>query len=133
MSTFNLRPISDMGGQKVLGMSGSLNGYINTGNAYDPRYNAPDSVEISNKAKSKRKLKDFLTLIGLAGGTTAAIILGKNGKLTGIKKAAGEFFEKIKTSFKDMKLPSKEKVFETVKKPFVAVKEAFQKLFKKSV
>ena len=133
MSTFNLGSVSDMGGRKILGMSGSLNGYINTGNAYDPRYNAPDSVEFSNKAKSKRKLKDFLVLLGVAGGSAAAIILGKNGKLTGIKKAAGEFFEKIKTSFKDMKLPSKEKVFETVKKPFVAIKDVFQKLFKKSV
>ncbi len=133
MSTFNLRPISDMGGQKILGMSGSLNGYINTGNAYDPRYNRADSAELSKQTKTKRKLKDFLVFLGVAGGTAATIILGKKGKLTGVKKAVGEFFGKIKTSFKDMKLPSKEKVFETVKKPFIAIKETFSKLFKKSV
>ena len=133
MSTFNLRPISDMGGQKVLGMSGSLNGYINTGNAYDPRYNQADSVEISKSKKTKRNIKDFFTLLAVAGGTTAAIILGKKGKLKGVKESVGKFFSNLKTSFKEAKWPSKEKVFETVKKPFVFIKNAFSKLFKKPV
>ncbi len=133
MSTFNLRPVSDMGGQKILGMSGSLNGYINTGNAHDARYNQVDSVEISKNKKTKRKLKDFFTFAAVASGSAAAIILGKKGKLNGIKEGATKIFADLKTSFKEAKWPSKDKVFETLKKPFKFIQNGVSKLFKKSV
>ncbi len=54
--------IADFGANRVLGMDGSLMGYIQTGNPYDRRYFNEDKkdyfVKSKNNKKSKNKLKN---------------------------------------------------------------------------
>jgi len=127
MSTFNLRPISDMGGQQILGMSGSLNGYIRTGNPFDKRFCHPDSVEILQKAKTKRKTKDALALLGIAGGIAGLMVLAKKGKLKPVTSKISSLFNGIKTRTKKV---DKGKISDVIKKPFSAVKNFFGKFSK---
>ena len=94
--------IADIGGHKILGMSGSLTGYIRTGNPYDAQYYRKDEY-INSNAQNKNKnnnsfLKTILQAATIAGGAVAGYKLFKSGKLSDIKK----YFEKFKSGFKKL-------------------------------
>jgi len=60
--------VSDFAAKRVLGMNGSLRGYIETGNAYDKRYYKPaqtnDEYVTCKKEKKDSLLKNVLSVVG---------------------------------------------------------------------
>lgn len=134
---FRNQRICDLGGQEILGMGGSLRGYIETGNAYHKDY-FQKNAEKSNKNEEKND-KSCLKKVLIAGGIITATALGifalhKTGKMPAIKEAVSGAWTKIKDLFK--KAPE---AAETEKKGFFAllkekgknfienVREAFKK------
>ena len=81
-SAINSQSIADFGAQRILGTSGSLTGYINTGNPYDPQYYKKNLPNDKFEKKSSNKTKGKAFAIGasiLALGTAAIAILKKKG------------------------------------------------------
>lgn len=114
--------ISDVGGRRVLGMGGSLNAYIRTGNAYSG-VSAPNSIKRSvQKSKLRAKIDKFIsigTILAVGGALVYAVKKGKLNKET-IKSAAAkakEFYlsvksentkETFKNAFNNFKTKAKE-------------------------
>ena len=77
----NLRfpSIADIGGQRILGMGGSLKGYIETGDAYNNDY----YIGSKSKSRYKKKIKipDTIKALALTGGLIASVGLLKSGKV----------------------------------------------------
>lgn len=102
---FKKTRIADIGGREVLGMGGSLSGYIATGNAYNRDYYEPSSKKSTKKQLKKDNIKD-IAMIGtviLAGITVVAtaIKLNKNPlKMDGLRFNISDkfhsFIDKIK-------------------------------------
>lgn len=108
--------ISDIGGRRVLGMGGSLNAYIRTGNAYSGVNNAGVKNN-ANKAKIRANVDKFITFGTIAAAIGAVVFSVKNGKLNkDVLKSAqnraktffssfksGTFGDDIKNAFNDFK------------------------------
>lgn len=80
--------ISDYGARRVLGMGGSLMGYIQTGNAYDKRYyhKAP-CRDAFNRCNTKKKINKIVTaLIACAGIVGGALLFAKGKGINFIDK-----------------------------------------------
>lgn len=77
----NLRfpSIADTGGRRILGMGGSLKGYIETGDAYNNDY----YIGSKSKSRYKKKIKipDAIKALALTGGLIASVGLLKSGKV----------------------------------------------------
>ena len=76
--------IADYGAKRVLGMGGSLTGYIQTGNAYDKRYyHKRPCNDTFQKKNSKKRFGKILTAIAagaaIIGG--AFLFLKSKGKI----------------------------------------------------
>ena len=97
----NLEPIADIGGHIILGTSGSLVRYIDTGNAYGGNYTGnlcADSF-ISNEKKSiKTKENRLKKAILLATTLACAAVITKKKKIS-FKNIN---FDKIKEKFKSI-------------------------------
>lgn len=100
----------DMCGREVLGMSGSLINYINTGNPYGcDSFNRPTDI-VTKEPKNKKKLVQVLKW-GITGVTLVA---------------AGIYVFKKKPSFEEIKnLPNK--VFQFLKGGFEKIGNKFKK------
>ena len=114
-------PVSDFGARRVLGMGGSLSGYIQTGNAYDKRYynnqTKPDTFE-KRKIPKRRIIDNIITAAVLAG--SAAV-----GGYLLFKKGVGKSLnlEKLKDNLPDL---SKINPKETISK--INLKETISKI-----
>ena len=98
--------ISDVGGRRVLGMGGSLNAYIRTGNAYAGIGSAQNDAFIK-KTKTKSTIDKFITFLSLAG-ITAGVIFGlKTKKLN--KESIKDAFLKTKSLFSSFKIKKADK------------------------
>ncbi len=71
--------VTDMCGRRVLGMGGSLNEYIRSGNPYESRYRAP--VRTGLKKSTKNKIKSIAKIILAVTSIIAAIALIKSKKI----------------------------------------------------
>lgn len=101
--------VADLGGQRVLNMSGSLTNWINTGNA-----GTLDTFQSGNQVatvNNKRKNKNIGNVIKIALGSVAAVAtgivavkLGKkynlldSAKVTEFKGKISGFFDNIKNN-----------------------------------
>ncbi len=104
----NLQRISDFGAQRVLGIRGSLRGYIETGDKFDSFYynkkNSESSVK-KRKENDKNIFKKFLAITGgvLALSTAIGLITRHKGiKLTDTIKKYNPI-SKIKQIYQDNK------------------------------
>ncbi len=84
--------ISDLGGQQILGMSGSLRAYIETGNPHDKAFfRGREHFYPNNKRKQKDHafLKGFVAATAAIGGVAGiAALLKKGGSISGAFKLA---------------------------------------------
>ncbi len=120
---YPLVPIADIGGQRVLGMSGSLSNYINTGNAH---IGPNDSfVPQKNDAKKPKKANIFekisvtgAPVIGyvIAAGVTGALLFAsiKNGSFKKFFSELGTNISKAYNNFKKTNMPKIKKFFEDI-------------------
>ena len=82
-SNMNNESIADYGARRTLGISGSLTGYINTGNSYDSRFynKASGRDSFISRKKSKNKLMRIIApSIALAASIAGIFALIKTKK-----------------------------------------------------
>lgn len=73
---------ADIGGRRVLGMGGSLTGYIRTGDPYNKDYYSGGNTSKRGYAKkSKFNIPDIIKWFGIMGSITAGTLLLKSGKI----------------------------------------------------
>ena len=128
--------ISDIGGRRVLGMGGSLNAYIQTGNAYTGLGNVKADC-YKNKKSSRAKIDKFVSIGVILAAGGALVYAFKKGKLNKetIKNAANkakEFYSSAKSgnakeAFKNAFNSFKTKAKEATHKAKDAAKEAAKK------
>lgn len=104
-----LMPIADIGGREVLGMSGSLTNYINTGNPHISQYDSFTPNKKPLKTDKKPNIFEKISATGapvigyfIAGGVLAALLVKSiaTGDFTKfIKKAGSGFSAGIKKSY----------------------------------
>ena len=117
---YPLVPIADIGGQRVLGMSGSLSNYINTGNAH---IGPNDSfVPQKNDTKKPKKANIFekisatgAPVIGyvIAAGVTGALLFTsiKNGSFRKFFSKIGADISEAYNKFNTNNMPKIKKFF----------------------
>ncbi len=89
--------ISDVGGRRVLGMGGSLNAYIRTGNAYSGINSNTKTDNFVNKYKTRAKIDKFIAISSILGLGATLFCAFKCGKLN--KDSFNAAFKKIKNFF----------------------------------
>ena len=115
-----LMSIADLGGREILGMSGSLVDYINTGVATTDSFqkNVPAAPLPVKKESFGDKLLKALGILALGVGAIFGVYKGRHKISSGIKKIP-EFSHKL-ADFVESKIPS-----------FSDIKNFFGKIFKK--
>ncbi len=91
----NYESVADFGAKRVLGMGGSLTGYINNGNAYkkdsfEKSNNTTSSLNETKNNKIKKYIKPALALLATLGGVLAWKKGGKKLASNLLKKIAPE-------------------------------------------
>ena len=98
---------ADLGGHKILGMSGSLTNYINTGNSAPVKYVTRD--ELAKKQKNKKTFSNILKLavVGLAAFCGGKYLFKKKPDLKNIKILNKNNLESLKNKFLSFALKKK--------------------------
>ena len=100
-SKYGLVPIADIGGQKLLGMSGSLTNYINTGNAGPVDEFMPADKNNPSVSKKSKKMDIFGAIGALIATGVAAYALIKTGNISKVKEFFASGFDKISKNASD--------------------------------
>ena len=125
--------VADFGAKRVLGMSGSLTNYINTGNAGTGKAADKDTFEKQQMAKKNKTDKAItaVTVLTLAAAATAGIVAGvKSGKINlselpaKLKSGFTDAVAKVKSAFTKKSADKAEKSGETL---FSKLKSKFAK------
>ena len=90
-------PISDFGAKRVLGMGGSLMGYIQTGNPYNKKYYKKGlgrDVFVSKRQKTEKCKKIGAAALGAAAVIGSTYMLFKSGK---VSEALTSVLSKVKS------------------------------------
>ena len=95
---------SDYGAKRILGMGGSLMGYIQTGNAYNRRYyHKTPSCDTFNKRNSKKRFDKIITALVAGVGIIGSVLLFAKGKGKNLADKISKINYK-KIDFKNFKL-----------------------------
>lgn len=97
-------PLADYGCKRVLGMGGSITGYINTGNPYHPKYyqRVQKNDEFMAQTKKETKKQNKLSVLALVGSLAligGIFALGKKGGKGKVSETLKTGFSKIKNLF----------------------------------
>lgn len=97
-------PLADYGCKRVLGMGGSITGYINTGNPYHPKYyqRVQKNDEFMAQTKKETKKQNKLSVLALVGSLAligGIFALGKKGTKGKVSETLKTGFSKIKNLF----------------------------------
>lgn len=96
----NFNSVADIGGNRILGMGGSLSSYIETGNPYSDAY-VPNN---NPKKKKKNSFKNALIALGTIGSIIGIYYLAFGKKPKAFFNKIGEKLQNLKE-----KLPFKKK------------------------
>ncbi len=127
--------IADIGGRQVLGMGGSLMGYIQTGNPYDKDYYVSNrsryDAENIEKQKTRKLVNNIVTVGAIAGAAIGSFFLIKKGgvkQLNNLKNVVSKGFNGLKgnvsklfNNAKNQKI-DKAKISNNAKKGFNSIK-----------
>lgn len=135
-TNFNTQSIADFGANRILGIRGSIMGYINTGNPYDKYYYKKDIPldKFDKKSSTKSKVSPWLIAGGiLAAGAGVAALLKKKGKvnfkcLSNLRSKVKNLFNKDKVKLNNDKIKN---VFNKDKIKNIFSKDKFKNLFSK--
>ena len=91
---------ADLGGQRILGMSGSLINYINTGVATPlDSYQASKNIQVNKNKPINFEKALKVAIVGL-GVVATALLFVKKGDIEKIKNTASGFFTKTTDKIK---------------------------------
>ena len=92
----NIESVADIGGRKLLGMGGSLMGYINTGNQYDTRYYKVDNFDsFINEEKKNITQKENISKVSILIGALALSAASVFSLIKGKKGVAEKYFSNL--------------------------------------